>query len=114
MSENKAPEVPTERDRVAGRLIGVALAATFVALVTSTVVVWLLATRVSHGGGRSNEVDLALEPPADPFDQTTLHEHHRLEQLHALASWAWLDASHTRVRVPIDVAIDRYLAGGTP
>jgi hypothetical protein len=111
MTANQPSEVPTERDRVAGRLVAVALASTIVAIIASVFVVWLLATRVSHGGGRSNTVDLALEPPADPFDHTTQHENLRLERLHALDTWAWLDASHTRVRMPITVAIDRYLAG---
>lgn len=112
MTEHDPSEVPTERDRVAGRLVAVAVASTIVAIAASILVVWLLATRASHGGGRSDEVDLALEPPADPFDDITQHEQRRLSLLHALDTWTWLDASRARLRMPVDVAIDRYLTTG--
>ena len=103
----------TEPDNIPQRALYVAIAVMFGAIVVSIVVVWLLAGRVAHGGGRSNIATPRIEPPADPFETTTFHEQHRAEQHARLDHWEWSDASHTRVRMPIKAAIEHYLAGGT-
>jgi hypothetical protein len=104
-------EIPTEPDHIAGRLVAATIIVATIAIAASCLVVWLLASRLAHGGGRGDVSPAALEPPADPFALATEHERHRLEQQHALDSWQWADAEHTRVRMPIELAIDRYLAG---
>lgn len=105
-------DVPTEPDRVAGRLIAATLVLAVIAVAASAVVVWLLASRLAHGGGRGDEGAFATEPPTDPFSLSTAHERHRRDQVDALESWQWADAQHTRVRMPLELAIDRYLRGG--
>jgi hypothetical protein len=112
MIDEPADEVPTERDRVPSRLIIVAIGASATAIAASVLVVWLLAGRLLHGGGRTNDVELSLEPPADPFEELTEHERARLGRLLELDAWTWADPTHTHVRVPLDVAIDRYTTGG--
>ncbi len=100
---------PAEPDRVAGGLVAATIIVTAIAIAASALVVWLLASRLAHGGGRSDVAQEKLEPPADPFSLMTAHERHRAHQRAALESWQWADAQHTRVLMPIDTAIDRYL-----
>jgi hypothetical protein len=104
-------ELSTEPDRVPGRGLAIAFAATIAAIVASGIVVWVLRGAELSGGGRSDVDVPPVEPnPADPFHEaTTSHERHRIDQLRALDSWQWADREHRRVRMPIDVAIDHYL-----
>jgi hypothetical protein len=104
------PEIPSEPDAIASRLVIATIVASIVAIAASAVVVWLLASRISHGGGRSDHV-FASEPPPDPFSLATAHEARRAAQLRALESYEWADAQHTRARIPLSLAIDRYLRG---
>jgi hypothetical protein len=104
-------EIPTERDRVASRLIETTIVGACVAIAASALVVWLLSDRIAYGGGRSDEVTMNIEPPADPFELLTTHEQHRREQLRALESFQWANTDHTRALIPLELAIDRYLAG---
>jgi hypothetical protein len=106
---------PTEPDRVPGSLLAVTLLAACLAIAAGALVVWLLASRVMYGGGRSNVLThLATEPPSDPFALATAHELHRRDQLRALDTWQWADARHTRVRMPVELAIARYLGQAVP
>ena len=108
MSES---EIPTEPDRVPSRLIGLSIGLVVGSIVLSIAVVWFLADRIASGGGRGNLGHLQIEPPADPFDVATEHERVRDAQRVLLDHWQWADPSHTRVRLPLSVAIDRYLGG---
>jgi hypothetical protein len=38
-------------------------------------------------------------------------ERERAAQAAALETWTWADAQHTRVLMPVDRAIDRYMRG---
>jgi hypothetical protein len=104
------PEIPSEPDAIASRLVVATIAATIIAIAASAVVVWLLASRIAHGGGRSDHM-FASEPPPDPFSLGTRHEARRAAQLRSLESYEWADAQHMRARIPLSLAIDRYLRG---
>jgi hypothetical protein len=110
MSEHE-PEIEPEDDHVPGRLIGVVIAATIIAIVASGIVAWGLMGYALEGGGRSDIEHLSIEPPADPFAEPTAHELRRGVERHRLDEWTWADPGHTRVRVPIRIAIDRYVRG---
>jgi hypothetical protein len=104
-------EFPTEPDEIPSRGVAIALIGTVVAIIASGIIVWLLRGADLAGGGRSDIEPPHVEPnPADPFHQElTSHEHHRIDQLRALDAWQWADSAHRRVKVPMSVAIDRYL-----
>jgi hypothetical protein len=106
-------ELPTEPDQVPSRGIAIAFAGAVVAIVVSGVFVWLLRGAELSGGGRSDVEMPSIEPnPAEPFHEaTTGRERRRIDQLRTLDSWQWADPQHRRVKMPIDVAIDRYLEG---
>jgi hypothetical protein len=103
-----APEIATEPDRVPLPTVRAAMFVVLAMLGISTVTVWLLTGLSPRGGGRSDVVP-SLEPPDDPFEVTTEHERHRSTQRARLVRWEWADSAHTRVRLPIAAAIDRYL-----
>ena len=97
---------------VRGRPVAITLAATVAAILASAAVVWVFMAFSAEGGGRSNEVRPALVPPATPFVAGPGPlERTRQIQLDALDTWTWADATHTRVRLPVAAAIDRYLGG---
>jgi hypothetical protein len=104
-------EFPTEPDEIPSRGVALALIGTVVAIIVSGVIVWVLRGAELAGGGRSDVERPRVEPnPADPFHHAlTSHEHRRIDQLRTLDAWQWADAAHRRVKMPIDVAIDRYL-----
>ena len=104
-------ELPTEPDKVPSHGIAIASAGTVLAIVVSGVFVWLLRGADLSGGGRGDvEVPSVAPNPAEPFHEaTTDRERRRIDQLRALDSWQWADPQHRRVKLPIDVAIDRYL-----
>ncbi len=104
-------EIRTEPDRISGGLVQATIALTCVAIAASAVVVYLLGSRLAHGGGRSDVARLAVEPPADPFALATLHEQHRRDQASSVDRWEWADAAHTRVRMPVELVIERMLGG---
>ena len=105
------PEIATEPDRIPTAAIRIAIAIVAAAIAVSIVAVWLLAGRVAHGGGRGDIAAHRIEPPADPFDVATEHERVRAAQRALLDTWQWVDAAHTRVRMPLPAAIDHYLGG---
>ena len=105
-------ELPEEPERIPGKVIGWTIAGTVVAVVASVVIVGGFLGFDYDGGGRGNDVEIRLRPPASTFEGmvgSTPLEMQRRVQAYALDSWQWADAAHTRVRVPVDVAIDRYL-----
>ena len=102
-------EIPTEPDRISSKLLVATVVTTAIAIAASALVVWLLASRIARGGGRSDFTQPVTEPPADSFSLASRHEQHRLDQRNDLNAWQWANAEHTRVREPIERAIARYL-----
>lgn len=103
--------IPEQPEDVRGRPVAITIGVTVAAILASAVVVFLLMGLAPAGGGRTNPVSPALVPPATAFDLRTPLERTRQDQLDRLDAWTWADAQHTRVRLPITVAIDRYLGG---
>lgn len=102
--------IPEESEVVRGRPIAWLLGATVLAIVACAVVVWTLQVFQLHGGGRTNIQQLELVPPAQPFSSTTTRERSRATAEWRLDHWIWLDRTAGRVRMPVNTAIDRYLA----
>jgi hypothetical protein len=97
--------VPEQPEEVPGRPIAWTLAATVGVVVASVFIVWALAAFQLVGGGASPS-RVQLQPPAAPFsDEPTPVERQR----GPLDTWEWSDRAARRVRVPIDIAIDRYV-----
>jgi hypothetical protein len=93
-----------EPDRVRAWPIIATLFATVVVIATCALLVSQLARR---GDART---DLLHVERATPFSTPTDPEMQRGSQYHSLDQWQWTDDTHTRVRVPVDDAIERYLA----
>ena len=107
MTEHPIPEQPED---VRGAPIAIVIASTVIAIVIGAIVVWALDGARLAGGGRSDRVSLATHPPAAPFAGSGPQELRREAQDRALHGWTWAGPAHERVVVPVDVAIDRYLA----
>jgi hypothetical protein len=105
------PEIPQQPEDVPGRPIAVTMAATIITIVACVVVVWLLQSRRLEGGGEAEQTrTLELVPPAPPFEVQSDLERVRDAQHLELDTWTWADRDRKIVRVPVDLAIDRYLA----
>ena len=102
---------PVEPDHVEPRAPAIALAVSALAIAASVVVVFLLVGAFT-GGGEAQAVPDTVEPPAVPFALPTTGELHRAAVRARLGGWRWADAAHTRVVVPIGVAIDRAGSAG--
>jgi hypothetical protein len=111
MSIENFDPIPEQPEDVTGRPIAMALGWTVAAIIVCTFVVWWLMSGDATGGGRSNEFRASLIPPAYVFESKTPLERAREAQLQHLETWSWADRDHRIVRVPVSVAIDRYLAG---
>ena len=107
---SKFEEIPEQPDRVAGRAIMWILIATAVTIVACAFVVWLYGPTPREGSGRSAQVQERLVPPTYPFELKSPLEAERDAQRLELDQWQWADRMKHRVLVPVDVAIDRYLA----
>ena len=107
------PPIPEEPELVRARPIAWLFAATILAILVSAVVVWALDAFQLAGGGRSDVLvePRPLAPPMQPFTAPLPTDAERAAQRTALDGWTWADAAHTRVRVPVSLAIDRYLGG---
>lgn len=92
----------TAPDQPHTRPIAIALIAMIAGIVLSAVVVRVF---TSAGGGRTDLVT------ADTFEQILPRESARLARVARLHVWSWADPAHRRVRMPIERAIERYLAG---
>jgi len=102
-------ELPEQPEDVRGRPAAITLVVTVLAIVASVVVVWLM--RPARSGAVSGPVI------APDFDAPTVFEERRAAQATAMDTWTWADPAHTRVRMPVGLAIDRYLGrseGGPP
>ncbi|MGE5186338.1 MAG: hypothetical protein ACM31C_29990 [Acidobacteriota bacterium] len=106
MTEHDLPQQPED---VPGRPVLVTLAATVLAIAACVVVVWALQSFRLEGGGEAHTRHLALVPPTPPFEVESDLEHARAVQHEQLDAWTWADRARRVVRVPVDVAIDRYL-----
>jgi hypothetical protein len=92
-------EIPEQTEDVRGRPVAVTIGATVAAILACGVIVWLL---------------LLPSPPqihdgTPTFDTSMPLERERAAQRAALDTWTWADPQHTRVRMPVNLAIDRYL-----
>ncbi len=103
--------IPEQPEDVRGRPVAITIGATVAAILACALVVCLLMGLAPAGGGRTNPESPALVPPASAFDLRTPLERTRLDQRSRLDAWTWADAQHTRVRLPVTIAIDRYLGG---
>lgn len=107
------PEIPEQPEHVPGRPIYALLAGTVLVIVASGFVVWALHAFQLAGGGRSDVAALPpLErvPPAAPFSMPLPPERAQAAARAELARWTWADRARGRVLVPVDVAVERYLA----
>lgn len=101
-------------EQVPGRWVAWILGGTVVAIACCVVVVWVLAAFHLTGGGVSSRQAvqrLDLVPPVQPFSTVLPMERSRTATRQLLDQWSWEDRATRRVRMPIDVAIDRYLQG---
>jgi hypothetical protein len=96
----------TELDRPATKPVALALVVALAMIAVSIAAV--VGFRVPPNGA-SKLATPVLQPPADAFEGLTRHEWLRLGREARLHSWTWVDRDHQRVRMPIDLAIDRYL-----
>jgi len=106
-------EIPEEPEHVPGRPIYRLLVATILVIAACGVVVWTLHAFQLAGGGRSDvrpAMRLEQIPPAQPFSAPMQMEGARAAARYELEHWTWADRTRGRVLVPVDVAIDRYLA----
>jgi len=101
--------IPEQPEGVPGRPAGAALGVAVLVIATCAVIVWALQAFQLAGGGRSAIERIDLRPPAEPLSAPTAVEGRRARERQDLDRWSWADRSRRRVRVPIDVAIDRYL-----
>ncbi|HVV85807.1 MAG TPA: hypothetical protein VHE35_22265 [Kofleriaceae bacterium] len=104
-----SPHLTEAPDRIPGRTVGWLIAGTVaVILACAAIVALLLAPRVA-GGGRTDRGPAPSTSPAEPFSPGTAGEHAQALRRAALDRWSWADRDRRIVRLPVDVAIDRYL-----
>jgi len=103
--------IPEQPEDVRGRPVAITIGVTVAGILAGAFVVFLLMGLAPAGGGRSNPVMRSLVPPSTPFDLRTPLERIRADQLDRLDAWTWADTQHTRVRLPVPLAMDRYLGG---
>ncbi len=108
-----AEPIPEQPESVPGKPIAWMIVIVVLAIAACGVVVWSLQAFHLFGGGETQQTQrLELQPPAQPFEiPHTKLESARDAQRFELEAWTWADRAHGRVRVPVDVAIDRYLEG---
>lgn len=103
-------DIRTEPDVVSRRLIRRPGLVSAIAVAAAVLAVWALSSFHWHGGGRSGVVELNLLPPADPFEDPVQPEIQRAAIRAQLERWQWADPQHRKVLVPIDAAMELYLA----
>jgi len=102
-------DIPEQPEAVPGRAIAWTLAITALVIATCAVVVWALAAFHIPIGGASQVQRIELVPPAQPFSESMQPERDRSAARSELGQWSWADRRAGRVRIPVSVAIDRYL-----
>lgn len=100
-------DIPHQTEDVPGRPIAITIVATIVTIAACFVVVWLLLGRRLESDNTAQTFETV--PPSPPFETHTALEQVREAQHDELEHWTWADREHRVVRVPIDIAIDRYL-----
>jgi hypothetical protein len=106
--------ISEQPEQVPGRAVAWTLGGTVLAIACCVVIVWVLAAFQLTGGGRSSTQDvqrLRLVPPAQPFSTVLPMERSRTAAHQLLDEWTWADRAARRVRMPVGIAIDRYLQG---
>lgn len=98
--------IPEEPEQIAGRRVGWMLGATVLAIAACAVVVWALQAFELPRDGRSDVVHVDLVLPTQPFSTLPAVR----ARPAALDQWTWADRQRRRVRLPVAVAIERYLA----
>jgi hypothetical protein len=101
--------LPEQSEDVPGRPAAWTLLVTVLAIATCAVVVWALDAFQLAGGGRSDTVRLELVPPARPFTASPPSDRVRQSARDDLERWSWADRPAGRVRLPVSIAIERYL-----
>jgi len=104
------PDPEPAHDDVPGRPIAWSIVLTLAAILLTVGVVWGLTGGHVRGGGRSAIAHLGLPIGTATFETATPFERWRAARRQALASWQGAGPGHAKVRVPIDVAIARYVA----
>lgn len=104
------PEIPEEPENLSGRPASWAFVFVVLAIAASVFVVWALQAFQLFGGGESPVQRIELLPVAQPFSSPTAAERARTETTADLDRWTWADRTVGRVRMPVGVAIDRYLS----
>jgi hypothetical protein len=102
-------DVPEQPENVPGRAIAWTLAITTLVIATCAVIVWSLAAFHIPIGGASAVKRIELVPPAQPFSETMQPERTAAAARLQLEQWSWADRRTGRVRLPVNVALDRYL-----
>jgi hypothetical protein len=103
--------IPEQPEDVRGRPVAITIGITIAGILGGALAVFLLMGLAPAGGGRTNPVSRALVPPATAFDLRTPIERARQDQIDRLDAWTWADAQHTRVKLPVSIAIENYLRG---
>ena len=94
-------EIPEQTEDVRGRPVATTIGATAATIIACGVIVWLML--------RPSPPQIVDHTPT--FDTWMPLERERAGQAAALERWTWADAQHTRVLMPVDLAIDRYVRG---
>jgi len=102
-------EIPEQPENVPGRAIGLTLAIAAFVIAICAVVVWSLAAFHIPIGGASAVRSIELVPPAQPFSEALQPERAEITARTQLDQWSWADRRAGRVRLPVSVAIERYL-----
>lgn len=107
--------VPTAPDRIPARTVVLALVGIVVGIAACAIAVALvLAPSIDDRAPPPAPPSATSIPPA-PFATATPVERARAARKAALDRWQWADRDRAIVRVPVEVAIDRYLrARGAP
>lgn len=100
-------DIPHQTEDVPGRPIAITIGATVVTIVACFFVVWLMLGREPRSDNTAQTFETV--PPSPPFETTTDLERTRAAQHDELDHWTWADRDHRVVRLPVDLAIDRYL-----
>jgi hypothetical protein len=102
--------IPEQPEDIAARPAEWALVVTILAIAACVVVVWALDAFQLAGGGRSEVMRVDLVPPAQPFSEPGRLEAIRAHTHDDLDRWTWADRATGRARMPVDLAIDRYVS----
>jgi hypothetical protein len=101
--------IPEQSEDIVARPAEWALVVTILIIAACVVVVWALDAFQLAGGGRSDVRRMDLVPPAQPFSEPGRLDAARAHTRDDLDHWTWADRATGRARMPVDMAIDRYV-----